>query len=157
MKNLKIMALLFTGLFLLGNLSGCAHSTAGNVYKRGQARQVQNVKFGTIQHVRIVRIEGTKSPVGSTVGAVIGGIAGTKIGGGRGALIASILGAIAGGVAGAAMEEGVTRRDGLEITVKLDDGKTIAVVQAISNTEAPFQAGQRVRVLSDYNETRVTH
>jgi len=157
MRNLKVVSLLLTTLFLLSNLSGCAHSTAGNVYKRGQARQVQNVKFGTVQHVRLVRIEGTKSSVGSTGGAVIGGIAGTKIGGGRGTLIASILGAIAGGVAGAAMEEGVTRRDGLEITVKLDDGNTIAVVQAMSSNEAPFQAGQRVRVLSDYNETRVTH
>jgi len=157
MKNLKILSLFVIAVFLIGNLSGCAHSTAGSVYKRGQARQVQNVKFGTVQHVRLVRIEGTKSSVGSTGGAVIGGIAGTKVGGGRGTLIASILGAIAGGVAGAAMEEGFTRRDGLEITVKLDDGKTIAVVQALSNNEAPFQAGQRVRVLSDYNETRVTH
>ncbi|ROH86232.1 glycine zipper 2TM domain-containing protein [Pseudomethylobacillus aquaticus] len=134
-------------------LAGCASSNSGAVYKRGEARQVQTVKMGTVESVRTVKLEGTKSPVGTVGGAAVGGIAGSTIGGGRGSAIATVIGAIVGGIAGSAVEEGVTRSDGLEITIKLDSGGMIAVVQ---EADVQFKPGDRVRLLESGGTTRVT-
>ena len=43
-----------------------------------------------------------------------------------------------------AVEERVTRQNGLQITIDLDRGETIAVVQA---ADVPFEPGERVKVL----------
>jgi outer membrane lipoprotein SlyB len=58
-------------------------------------------------------------------------------------------------MAGAAIEEGVTRTTGVEITLKMDDGRTIAVVQGLSPNER-YSVGDRVRVISSGQATRVS-
>ena len=85
---------------------------------------------------------------------MIGGIAGSNVGQGKGSTVGTILGAVAGGMAGAAIEEGLMAKDGLEITVKLDNGHVIAVTQ---EADEQFRSGERVRVLSGGGVTRVTH
>jgi outer membrane lipoprotein SlyB len=60
-------------------------------------------------------------------------------------------------LAGAAVEEGVTRKPGVEITVRLDNGGSLAVVQETVENEM-FRVGSRVKVLTDYNGiTRVSN
>ena len=145
---------ILTLLCLAAFLGACASSNSGGAYTRGQTRQVQTVKMGTVESVRLVKIEGTGSPVGTGAGAVIGGVAGNSMGGGRGRAITTVLGAVVGGVAGAAAEEGITRKDGFEITVQLDKGDMIAIVQ---EADEEFQPGDRVRVLEGSGVTRVTH
>lgn len=145
-------------LFVLALLSaaflgGCASSRSGNVYTRDQARQEMSVRQGVVESVREVTLEGTQSGVGSLAGAAVGGLAGSSVGGGKGQIVGAILGAVAGGVAGKAIEEGVTGRQAMEITVRLDNGQTIAVVQ--EGDPAEFRNGDRVRVLSGRGETRV--
>lgn len=148
--------LLVTGLVLLAVLlSGCVGSKAGDVYSRDQARTEQSVRMGTIEAARGVQIEGTKSGIGAVAGGVTGGIAASTIGHGTGSAVAAAVGAIAGGLAGAAAEEGLTKSSGLELVVKLDNGQTIAVVQA-ADTNTTFQPGDRVRVLSGQGITRVS-
>jgi outer membrane lipoprotein SlyB len=117
---------------------------------------VQEVQMGTVESVREVKIEGTKSGIGSTAGAVVGGVAGSDVGGGKGQIVGGVIGAVIGGVAGAAVEEGTTRQKGVEITVKLDGGRLIAVTQAAEEKEI-FQVGERVRILSGGGVTRVSH
>jgi outer membrane lipoprotein SlyB len=136
-------------------LSGCVGSKAGDVYSRDQARTEQSVRMGTIEAVREVQIEGTKSGIGAVAGGVTGGIAASTIGHGTGSAVAAAVGAIAGGLAGSAAEEGLTKSSGLEITVRLDNGQTIAVVQAV-DANTTFQPGDRVRVLSGQGITRVS-
>jgi outer membrane lipoprotein SlyB len=135
-------------------LAGCPASMSGAAYSREQARQAQEVQMGAVESVREVVIEGTKSVVGPAAGAAVGGIAGSNIGQGKGSTVGAIVGAVAGGVVGGAIEEGVTRTKGLEITVKLDNGRLIAVTQAADET---FRPGDRVRVLTGGGVTRVTH
>jgi outer membrane lipoprotein SlyB len=137
-------------------VSGCAGGLGSSDYSREQTRGVQEVQMGVVESLREVKIEGTKSGVGTVGGAAVGGIAGSELGGGKGSYVGSVLGAIAGGVAGAAAEEGVTRQKGIEITVKLDSGRMIAVTQAVDPNEQ-FQVGDRVRILSGSGVTRVTH
>ena len=84
---------ILTLLCLAAFLGACASSNSGGAYTRGQTRQVQTVKMGTVESVRLVKIEGTGSPVGTGAGAVIGGVAGNSMGGGRGRAITTVLGA----------------------------------------------------------------
>ncbi len=150
MRFVKVMAVVMMAAFL----GACASSNSGSVYKRGEARTVQTVKMGVVESVRQVKLEGTKSPVGTGAGAVVGGVAGNSMGGGRGRAITTVLGALVGGLAGSAAEEGFTRKDGVEITVKLDSGNMIAVVQ---EADEQFNPGERVRVLEANGVTRVSH
>jgi outer membrane lipoprotein SlyB len=152
-KGLKMRAAFgaFAAVFLLG---GCAAGLGGGDYARTEARREMTVEFGTVESVRAVQLEGTKTPVGPVAGAAVGGIAGSTVGGGRGAAIATVLGAVAGGVAGAAVEEGATRKPGVEVTVRLDNGPYLAVVQEDGGEQ--FRPGERVRILRDGGTTRVT-
>lgn len=144
------------GVMLILLLTGCASGLGSGDYARGQTRGVQEVQMGTVESVREVKIEGTKTGVGTMAGAAVGGVAGSEIGKGKGAIVGSVLGAVVGGVAGAATEEGVTKQKGVEITVKLDGGRIIAVTQAAEPNEV-FKTGERVRILSGSGVTRVTH
>lgn len=135
-------------------LAGCASSKSGSVYSRDQARQEMTVRMGVVESVREVTMEGTKSGVGTASGAVIGGVAGSNIGHGKGAIIGTVIGAVVGGIAGNAVEEGVTKKQAMEITVRLDSGQMVAVVQ--EGDPAEFRAGDQVRVLSGRGESRVT-
>ena len=135
-------------------VAGCASTSSGSVYSGGQARQEQTVRMGVVESVRQVSIEGSKSGVGAVAGGVVGGVAGSNIGGGKGSTIGTILGAVAGGVAGSAIEQGTTKKQGLEITVKLDNGELRAITQ---DADESFRPGERVRLLSGGGVTRVTH
>jgi outer membrane lipoprotein SlyB len=140
---------------LVALLGGCATSKSGDVYTRDQARREMTVRLGTIESVREVKMEGTASGGGSVAGAVVGGVAGSNIGGGSGQIVGAVIGAVLGAVAGNAIEESATKKPGLELTVKLENGQMIAVVQEGSPQE--FRVGDRVRVLTGRGETRVSH
>jgi outer membrane lipoprotein SlyB len=135
-------------------LSGCATSRSGDVYSRDQALREQTVRLATVQSVREVTIEGTRSGIGGAAGGVVGGVAGSGMGSGRGEIIGGVIGAVAGGVAGQAIEEGATRRNGVEITVRLESGELRAIVQEAGEA---FKPGERVRLISSGGVTRVAH
>jgi outer membrane lipoprotein SlyB len=135
-------------------LFGCATGTGGKDYSREQTRTVQEVQMGVVEAVREVNIEGTKTPIGAGAGAVVGGVAGSTIGGGKGSVVGAAVGAVLGGLGGAAAEEAITRNQGVEITVKLDSGRLIAVTQTADES---FRVGDRVRILSGGGTTRVSH
>ncbi len=151
MKNIFVLLLL---VFTTG-LAGCASDLSGESYSRSEARTVQRVEYGIIEQLRPVKIEGTKTPIGAGAGAAVGGIAGSSIRGGKTGQVMAVIGAVAGGLTGAAIEEGVTRTTGVEITLKMDDGRTIAVVQGLSPNER-YSVGDRVRVISSGQATRVS-
>lgn len=150
MNTAKLLAAALLSILLVG----CASSNSGSVYSRDEARKVQTIRTGVVESVRPVKLEGTKSPVGTIAGGAVGGIAGSSIGGGRGSAIAAVIGAVVGGLAGSAAEEGITRKDALEITVKLDGGGLIAVVQEADDT---FKAGEKVRIVENGDTSRVSH
>ncbi|MBA2350875.1 MAG: glycine zipper 2TM domain-containing protein [Burkholderiales bacterium] len=152
--NLK--ALTTAALIGAAALTGCAAGQSGRDYSREQVRGEQNVRFGVVESVRPVQIEGTKTPIGGGAGAVVGGVAGNTVGGGSGRTIATLIGAVLGGLGGAAAEEGVTKREGVEVTVTLDSGNVTAVTQAADAAEV-FKPGDRVRLLSGGGVTRVAH
>ena len=141
-------------LALITLIAGCASPGLGSGgYSREQARREQTVRMGYVESVREVKLEGTRSGVGPAAGAVAGGVAGSTIGHGRGSLLGAVAGAVVGGVAGQAVEQGVTTKRGVEVTVKLDNGSMVAITQ---EADEAFRPGDRVRILSDGATSRVT-
>lgn len=148
-------ALPLTALLTAGLLAGCATPPpSGSVYHYGQAQHEQVVRMGTVESVRNVTIVNPESGVGTMGGAALGGIGGAQIGSGSGSAAASVAGAIAGGLIGNRVEANANQRPGLEITVRLDSGELRAITQA---ADEMFRPGERVRLLSDGYQTRVTH
>lgn len=152
-KNIVVAALVASATVML---SGCPSSLQGDVYSREDARTPQIVRMGTIESLRPVQLEGTKTPIGAGAGAVVGGVAGSSMGGGKGSIVAAVIGAVAGGLAGSAIEEGATRTQAVEITVKEDGGPTRAYVQAMSEGEV-FRVGERVQINILNGNSRVAH
>lgn len=154
MRKSVLLVASFTAVSLA--LAGCQSSLTGDTYSRDEARTVQTVRMGTIESLRPVKIEGTKTPIGAGAGAVIGGVGGSTVGGGKGSVVMAVVGAVAGGLLGAAAEEGMTRTQGVEITVREDDGSMRAYVQEVQPNEI-FRVGERVRIMSVNGTSRVAH
>ncbi|KAA1005092.1 hypothetical protein FVF58_30115 [Paraburkholderia panacisoli] len=154
--NRLIVAALIAGSLAM---SGCAsNSSSPNVFTASQAQREQTVRMATVDSVRAVRISsnnGQPSGLGAVGGGALGALAGSSIGGGRGSVATGIIGGIGGAVAGNAVENRVAMRDGVEITVRLDNGDMRAITQTTSGEI--FRAGDRVRLLSSGGVTRVTH
>jgi outer membrane lipoprotein SlyB len=149
-NTLKIAAVGFTLL-----LGACAYPPAGSADYRGyEVRGEQSVRFGVVESVRAVRITPQDTGVGAASGAALGAVAGSTVGGGSGQVAGAIGGALLGGIIGQNVEQQANQKNGMEITVLLDSGKYISVVQG---ADEPFQAGDRVRILSGPGGTRVTH
>lgn len=146
--------ILFLPLLAL-SLAGCAGGLGSGDYERKEARRAYEVKMGVVERVRSVNLEGSQSGVGAVTGGVVGGVLGSEVGEGKGKAVATVLGAVVGAIAGSAAEQGLTKKPGLEITVRLDNGRTFAVVQ--EDTGEHFRVGDRVRVLESGMQIRVSH
>ena len=127
----------------------------GDSYSRNEVGQAQQIRTGTVESVRYVKIQGGQK-AGTTIGAIAGGIAGSQIGGGSGETLGALGGAAAGAIAGGAVEQGVGNKQGVELTIRFDDGETEAFVQQHTERET-FNNGDRVRVLYGSSRIRVTH
>ncbi|XZG70294.1 hypothetical protein ACTSKR_00105 [Chitinibacteraceae bacterium HSL-7] len=147
MKSRPLLVALCAGVLL----AGCASESA-NVYSRQQVQRLATVEGGVVEQVRAVKIRDATG-VGAAAGGVIGGIAaGRHIGGGSGQVVSGIIGAIIGGMLGNAIEQNVTEKDAYEITVRMDNGQRVVIVQGADQTISPQQ---RVQVINDGLMTRV--
>ncbi|AGB78021.1 MULTISPECIES: outer membrane lipoprotein SlyB [Pseudocitrobacter] len=151
---LRVLAASMIGL----SLAGCVSSSglSGDVYSASEAKQVQNVTYGTIVNTRPVQIQGgdDSNVIGAIGGAVLGGFLGNTIGGGTGRSLATAAGAVAGGVAGQGVQGAMNKTQGVELEIRKDDGNTIMVVQKQGDTR--FSAGQRVVMASNGSQVTVS-
>ncbi len=69
------------------------------------------------------------SGVGAVAGALIGGALGNQVGAGDGKKVATVAGAVAGGFAGNAIEKNNMDRTWHEVTVRMNDGRTVVLSQ----------------------------
>lgn len=148
---MKVLLPLVLAVFV----AGCATPPqSASVYRASQTQNEQVVRMGTVESVRNVVIANPESGVGTMGGAALGGLAGSQVGSGNGSAAVGIVGAIAGGLIGNRIEARANNRPGLEITVKLDSGELRAITQ---EADEMFKPGERVRLLSNGYNTRVTH
>ena len=150
--NKKTIVLPLVTLLSLGMLGGCASDSA-MVYNQGQVQQAQTVQLGIVTSVQHVTMKGDNNSLLTLGGAALGGIAGSQLGqGNRANAAGAIAGALLGGFGADAAQSSLSKKNGLEITVKLDSGRMISIVQA---ADVPMVTGQRVRVLSGGGADRV--
>ena len=151
-----VMKHLFTFTILTFLLASCyPQELTGDTYSRNEAGQAQTVKRGTVESVRYVKLQGGSSD-GTIIGGIAGGVLGNQVGGGSGRTLATLGGAGLGAVAGGATEQKIKNRQGVELTVDLDGGRTISVTQE-ANPRESFSVGDRVRVIYGSGRARVSH
>ena len=141
---MKAITLVLAVVLVGAAMVGCESRTSADVYAREDAQRIHRVDEGEVIYIRQVEIEGSTTGLGAIAGGVMGGAIGSSIGEGSGKDVATVAGAIAGAVAGAGVEEKASHQKGLEITVQLDSGEVIAIVQA---ADEQFDVGDRIRVL----------
>ncbi|MDR2161515.1 MAG: glycine zipper 2TM domain-containing protein [Desulfovibrio sp.] len=134
--------------------AGCA-SRGGRTYGDAEVRKVQTVQYGTVLDVTEVMVEEDPSFIGPAIGGATGGVLGSLLGRGTGRTLFIIGGAALGALMGAAGEAGMRRYPAVQLTVELENGQTLVVVQG--NDEV-FVKGDPVRLLqSGDGSARVQH
>ena len=61
-------------------------------------------------------------------------------------VVSGIVGALLGGILGDKIERGVTRKDALELTVRMQNGERLVIVE---DADINLQTGQAVDVIED--------
>ena len=139
-------------------IAGCTNTShlSGDVHASATAGRVQQVFYGQLVSVRAVQIQAgdNSNALGAVAGGVIGGVAGSAVGGGSGQRLATATGAVAGGLAGQAVQARMNLVQGVELEIRLDDGRTFMVVQRQGPTR--FSVGQRVAISSVGGQTTVS-
>lgn len=137
-------------------LVGCTAPSVEPMVPRAHVGVAAELSQGTVIQSVPVTIEGDNSGIGTMGGAGVGGAGAVAAAGGGGpeAIVASAVGAVAGAVVGKAVEERVTRQPGQRVTIRLDDGKIIEVVQEAQ--QGVFMEGDRVNVAVGAGVTRVS-
>lgn len=155
--KIKYITILLLSISSTFTLSACSNTaTSSNVYSAAQSGVMQDVQFAEVIGTRNIIIEQDSSDTGQTAGGLIGALAGSEVGKGKGQVLGGVVGAVAGGGAiGSIVDRNAQAQPGVEITLKLDSGRTVAIVQLAGEV---FQPGEKVKVLTSKNgKTRVTH
>ncbi|MCA3000196.1 MAG: hypothetical protein ING75_16515 [Rhodocyclaceae bacterium] len=154
MKKIVLIALLLGALQTIA-AGAIAQPVGGADYEPREAGRAYTVRVGEVLDVREVRLVEPAQSFGwsqprldssdgcAALGATLGGIAGQSIGNGNGRILAGIAGAAIGGISGKNACK-PKPRVGLELLIKLNDGKQIVVVQ---ERDGDFFAGDKVRVI----------
>lgn len=149
--SVAIIAVSFTALGL--TLGACAPKGPSTI-STAEAGQVVPVQYGEITALRPVDIRPGETRVGTIAGGALGAVAGSQIGRSTAANVAGgVAGAVAGGAVGSAVQ-GSARTNGIEITMRLDSGETVAIVQRGDSRD--FRVGDRVRLTGTAENARVT-
>lgn len=139
--------LLYTVASLVVALGGCTFPSSGPMVARNQVGNVQTLDLGEVIAVRNVIVDGERTILGISGGAAIGGAA-TYPGGystaSAGEVIAQAAAATAGAIIGSAVEEAATRAKAQELTIELDNGSVVVIIQETPDGE--FRQGDRVQV-----------
>ena len=125
-----------------------------DTYDRDSVQKISNVLYGEIVSLKKVIIEGeTKS--GTIVGGLVGAAAGSQVSDSK---PEDEIGAVIGGAIGATLGGNVSKNiqsvEGIQLTINMDDGRTISVLQETS--QYSFSIGDLVEVISTKGKTRVS-
>ena len=154
-KDVPVWARVSIGLLLALCTYGCASKSYPTVPK-SSAGVIQTLSHGTVVAVRTVQIDGQSTILGPTAGATVGAAVGRTAGQGSGQILASAAGAAVGGIVGAAVEKKLTTKQAQEVTIRMDGGERVTVVQEFE--EPGFHEGDRVNVMESINgDARISH
>lgn len=140
------MRFLIVSFLIILLLIGCAPHYRSSGYKPDDVGKPITIQKGEVENIREAEIEqNNDTGFGGVAGAYAGGVAGSAVGEGKGKALATVLGVVIGAIAGSSMEKGINKREADEITVRLDDGRVLAIVQEKGSEK--LQPGDRIEVL----------
>lgn len=147
MTNKKTL-LIGSALTLMAVLTACAPSVSPNTYSGNEVGVASRVVKGTVIGIRPVKIQ-QNTGIGAVAGGVAGGAAGSLIGSSTAVNIAGAAGgAVLGGLIGNEAEKQLSKDQGYEYIIQLDNNSTISITQ----TQA-LQLSLNQRVLVIYGAT----
>lgn len=135
-------------------LAGCSAPTSQR-YDSGDVGRPIETTQGAVVSSRVVEISGDTKNVGPIGGAAAGAAATGLAYGGRGSGWAAILGGLVGAGAGYLIESSARSREGIEYIVRMNDGRTVTLVQNRQKEEQPIADGTPVLVQISGRYTRV--
>ena len=135
--------------------ASCSNSSLkSDTYDRDSSQRISNVLYGEVVSLKKVSIEG-EIKSGTIVGGLVGAAAGSQVSDSK---PESEIGAVIGGAIGATIGGNVSKNiqsvEGIQLTINMDDGRTISVVQETSQYN--FSIGDLVEVISTKGKTRVS-
>jgi|GEM_PF-144689 len=140
---------------------GCASSGYTPKYSAASTGVAHTLEVGTVVNARRVIIDGQATWAGvyggAAAGGAIGSALGTEIGGtSLSRAVGGAGGLITGAIVGPKIEKKMSSQTGDELTIEMESGKMIVVVQQVREPE--FYPGERVRVHADYyGNSKVFH
>lgn len=108
-------------------------------------RGASKVEFGRVVQSRPVVIDGRSTVVGTLGGGATGAVVTAPKTATTGAMVVNAAGTIGGTIVGRKVEEVLTRQDGQEIMIRLEEGKVVTVTQGVE--DGYFQEGDLVKVV----------
>jgi outer membrane lipoprotein SlyB len=144
-NNIRILKVLVCLSIVV--VSGCATDISSNSYSDDSVGEVASTEAAVVLNVRTVKVgpdQLGKSHVGIIAGGVGGALLGSQVSSGIAGGVATLGLAGAGAVGGAMAERSLKTQSGLEITVKLDNGKLRTLVQG---SDVSFKNGEHVLLL----------
>ena len=118
-----------------------------------QAGKIETVLIGTILQLESVIIEGDRD-LGASAGAAVGADLGSD--NDRAPVAAGVIGALIGSAVGAEIGSKVNEKRAIELTIELDNGKIISIVQEVSEKYSFFE-GQKVKIVKSNIEVEFSH
>lgn len=152
-RRWHIVPLLILSLLMAGGCTARQNAASPSSSYSGQSRQLG---YGTVENMQVVQLEnsGEGGLLGAGAGAVLGGLAGSAFGGGSGKTWATVGGALAGAAVGYSAQKQMTHKNGLQLTIRMENGEIMTVIQ---DGKTLFNPGERVRVEQNSDGTyRVT-
>ncbi|MTW09256.1 glycine zipper 2TM domain-containing protein [Pseudoduganella eburnea] len=125
--------------------TGCSSSSPNYAQATDYSTQGDYSTYGTVDSIRVVRVDSGTSGAGAVAGGLLGALAGSQIGSGSGKTAATAAGAIGGAVIGNRVEENRSQpREVYQISVRMDNGDYRTINQ---DSAYDLRAGTRVRVV----------
>lgn len=146
----KSIALLALPIALM--LNACTSNIGANQYATSSVGEVNRAMKGVVISVRPVVVQSDNN-AGTLIGGALGGVAGSTIGGGDTAhILGAIGGAVVGGIAGDAAQNQLSKQQGYEYVIQLDNGNVVTVTQGDDVILSPGQKcivlyGKQARVI----------
>ena len=125
----------FIFLLLIGTACSMADYKPESISKY-QAGEIETVLLGTILQLESVVIEGNRD-LGAAAGAAVGGDLGSD--NDKAPFAAGVIGALIGSAVGAQIGSEVNEKRAIELTIELDNGKIVSIVQEVSDKYIFFE------------------
>jgi outer membrane lipoprotein SlyB len=136
-------------------VSGCVNSSK-NVYEGRDVGRMIDTTEATVVSSRVINIKNESKGYGPLAGAAVGGVGtGLAASGNHNSGWIVALGALAGAGVGYLAEQWGRSRDGIEYTVRTQDGRVMTLVQNKNSSETPIPPGKAVLVQHAGTYTRI--